>query len=288
MTLKRTNHGRGHSYKDDGRKIPGVTTYLNAFPKPALVTWAAGSVGEFVADHLQMRNGTLTADELLDDLAEISAGRGHPLPDKFSRVKVAEALKYLPYAERDAAANRGTEVHTLAQKLAEGQEVDVPEPIAGHVDSYLKFRDEWMPENELVERPVLSRKHFYAGTFDIVADIPTLGRVMVDIKTSRSGIFGETGLQLAAYRYAEVYLDEDGVEQPMPELDGCYGLWIRGDGYDLYPMQAGDAEYRLFRYVQQIAVFMEGPKLFGEDGDSEMWKIRGEALTAPEREDVPA
>ncbi|MBQ1164539.1 hypothetical protein KBZ21_41910, partial [Streptomyces sp. A73] len=44
----------------------------------------------------------------------------------------------------------------------------------------------------------------------------------------RSGIWGETALQLAAYARAEFYLDEHGIEQPIPHVDGGLAVWMLG------------------------------------------------------------
>ena len=80
-------------------------------------------------------------------------------------------------------------------------------------------------------------------------------RGLLDIKTTRSGIYGETALQIAAYRNAEFYLDADGEEQPMPAVDACGAIWVRADGYDLIPVDASPTTFRTFLYVQQVAKF---------------------------------
>ena len=92
------------------------------------------------------------------------------------------------------------------------------------------------------------------GTFDLVAKLH--GETwLLDLKTTRSGIFGETALQLAAYRHAEFYLDTEGEEQPMPEVDRVGAIWCRADGYDLIPVEAGADVYRMFQYAQMVARF---------------------------------
>lgn len=48
--LERRNYGRGHGYKIDGNKVPGVTTVLGAMPKPALVKWAADTTAAAAVD----------------------------------------------------------------------------------------------------------------------------------------------------------------------------------------------------------------------------------------------
>jgi len=263
MTIRRVNRGRGHSYYDDGTKLDGVTTLIgDGIPKKALTLWASGTVGEFVAERLrkvdQDGRTTYVADEMIDDLAALSAKRGHPLGADFSRLKVAEALKYIPYAERDAAAGRGTEVHELAERLAHGEEVEIPEAIAGHVESAVKFLDEWQARPVLTETTVANRRWQYAGTFDGVFDIPSLGgRYLLDWKTGGSGIYGEAALQVSAYASAEVFLDVDGSEQDFETLgvdnETGYAVWIRSDGYDVYPLDIGPDAFKVFLHAAYVA-----------------------------------
>lgn len=231
MTVtKRIDGGRGHWYKLDGQKVDGVTTVIsNGIPKPALINWAAREVATYAADNLE-------AIATLDRAARI------------------DLLKGSHYRERDAAARRGTEVHGLAEKLINGEEITVPEELSGHVDSYMRFLDEWNPTPILVEAVVGHRTHKWMGTFDLFAE---MGGVpwLLDIKTTRSGIYGETALQLAAYRHAEFYLDAADNEQPMPWADRVGAIWVRADGYDIVPVEADEKVYRAFRYAQQIAAF---------------------------------
>lgn len=265
-TWVRKNHGRNHSYHrviDDlgaTQKVPGVTTIIgDGLPKPALIGWAAGTVADLVADTItRTKDGHYLADELIDTVRELAIEAKRPLPERLSRTAIAKALSGLPNSQRDKAGNRGTEVHNLAQRLAEGEAVTPPEELKGHVDAYLRFRDEWEPYDEQVELPVFSRKHLYGGTLDLACRFgaaPELGLSLVDIKTSRSGPFGEVALQLAAYRFADFYVDDDGTEVPMPTFDSVHVLWLRADGYDLYPVEADVAEHRAFLYVQQVAMF---------------------------------
>lgn len=232
MTVtKRINTARGHTYKLDGQKVDGVTTIIsNGIPKPALIAWAAREVATYATDNL-------------DTLATLD------------RAAAIDLLKGAHYRERDAAARRGTEVHTYAEQLLHGEEVTVPDELIAHVDSYLKFLDDWNPQPVLVEAVVGHRKHRWMGTLDLVCDIAGK-RALLDIKTGRSGIYGETALQLAAYRNAEFYLDGN-VELAMPHVDWCGAIWVRADGYDLIPLETGDHVYRMFRYAQQVAAFTQ-------------------------------
>lgn len=230
---KRFNTTRGgHWYKLDGRKVDGVTTVIsNGIPKGALPYWAAKEVAAFAADNLGLL-GELDRDERID------------------------LLKGAPWRDRDKAARRGHEVHGDAERLARGEEVDVPDELVGHVDSYLQFRDDWQPRNEILEAVVLNRRHQYMGTLDLICDLTGHPNGLIDLKTNRSGVFSDMGLQLAAYRYAEAYLGPDLTEIPMPAIDWCAVLWLRADGYDLVPVDAGPSTFRSFLYAQQVARFM--------------------------------
>lgn len=230
----RVERGRFHSYRLDGQRCDGVTWAIdNGVPKRALIAWAAREAAEYAVDNLDLI-GRLDRDAAVD------------------------LVKGSPWRDRDRAAKRGTEVHGYAEKLARGETVEVPEELVGHVDSYLAFRDEWNPTDELIELVVFNRTVRYGGTLDLIATLDELGRTLVDLKTNRSGPFGEVGLQCAAYRYCEFYLDPDtGKEMPMPEVDSVACLWLRADGYDLLPVQAGPREFRQWRYAQQIAHFCE-------------------------------
>jgi len=210
---------------------------------PALPYWAAKSVAQYVASHRELLT-QMEDDELI------------------------EFLKGVPWRDRDRAANRGTEVHNLAARLARNEEVEVPEELVGHVDSYLKFLREWKPQNERIERPCFSRQWRYGGTFDNLCTIPLLGKwCLLDYKTSRSGVWPETGLQLAAYGMAEFYVGSRGGEFEMPQIDfyGC--LWIRADGYSLIPFKVTERDCKNFIYIRHLAWWLEYRKkeIMGEE-----------------------
>lgn len=230
--IRRVDTARGHHYLDaSGTRVPGVTTVLDGgMPKKALINWSATSTAEYAVDHWE-------------DLGQLSPAK------RLAKLQKAR------YAEKDAAAKRGTEVHGLAERLVRGEEIDVPEELAGHVESYVAFLDAFQVEPLHIEFSIASYAYSYAGTGDLIGWFPTLGKTLLcDIKTNRSGIFGETALQLAAYRHADVLLDEDG-EHEMPSVDGCAAIHVRADGADLIPVTAGEHQFRKFLYVQQVAEF---------------------------------
>lgn len=245
---RRIDRGRGHTYLLDGEKADGVTWVLsNGVPKPALIDWAARTTASYAIDHW----------------AELD-----PLKPS-ERLRTLERARW---ADRDTAAVRGTAVHTLALSLASGAEVDVPEHLTGHVDAYLRFIEEWDAAELLTEVVILNRRHRYMGTLDVITGLADGKRWMLDWKTSASGIYPEAALQLSAYRNAEAYINADGEEEPLPEVDATGCVWLRADGYDLVPVETGPDVFRSFLYAQQIARFTQQPRE----------AVIGEALRAPE------
>lgn len=235
MTLKRQNYGRGHGYKLDGRKVEGVTTLIGkGLAKPALASWAARSVAEYVAD---------AEPDVLEALRTLG------------RDGMVKALKEIPWARRDAAGVRGTEVHSFADRLSHGEAVEVPDELAGHVEACVAFLNDTRIAPVVTEAPCASRKHFYAGTFDMIGDLPDGRRALIDYKTSASGVWPETALQLSAYRWSDFYIDCCGKERSIAELgiDTAYAVWLRADGYDVIPVETGPEVFEMFRAVAYVA-----------------------------------
>lgn len=276
--------GNGHTYYLDGEWCPGVTTVLsNGIPKNGLIGWASKIPAEVVANALQVaRNGEgktrIVADDLIAELRAwqdsrtgknvVPWGDHTPLP----RAAVADAIASLRYRDLDEASNKGTEVHGLAERLAHGEEVDVPEYLAGHVRSYLQFLEDWQPYDAVTERVIVNRRWRYMGKFDMLArfdNLPdwlaerigkTSGVGLIDWKTSRSGIFAEVALQLEAYRRAETMI-EDGAEVPMPAVDFIAAVHVRTDGYDVYAFdvetERRPTTFDIFLYAKQVGDWLD-------------------------------
>ncbi len=252
--VRRINSGSGHWYRLDGKKADGVTTLIkNGRPNNALIGWAVTETANYVATHLDVVNA----------LADTGPD---PLVAALTKIHVA--------ALRDAA-NRGTRVHAVAEKLAQDFEVEYDDDIAGHVEAYVLFLEQWQVQPVLVEAVMASRRWGYCGTCDLVADVVTYGdidlrvapwltdiipagtrlRMLLDIKTSRSGIWPDTAYQLAAYAAAEVYVAADGSEQPVNALgiEQCAAIHVRADSYDVVPVDAGLATFQTFQYLATSA-----------------------------------
>lgn len=236
------NNGKtNHSYKLDGKKLPGVTTLLGkSIPKGALMYWSAKSVAEWVIDN----------PDLLEQLR--SMGRGPAIA----------ALKEIPWQKRDTAATRGSEIHAIAEQVINGQTVQVPDHLADHVDGYVHWLDGMDVQPVLTEHAVASRRWGYGGKFDAIVRIGRgrwAGRqALLDWKTS-SGVYGETGLQTAAYARADFYvpLDQPDTELPLPQIDCTGVVHVQPGESVLYPAAEDpptiDRHFKLFTHAAFLA-----------------------------------
>jgi hypothetical protein len=247
MPIVRRNYGRGHGYidTDTGEKWPGVTTVgRDGIPKPALEKWKVGTTIDYAIDHW-------------DRLGEL------PISERRKELFKAQ------YKSRDEGAVRGTKVHDLAARLVAGESVKIPEGYEGYVDSYKAFLDEFDVAPLLVETTIVSRTHRYCGTLDLLADLidpqdpePDFDKArrerwLIDLATNASGVYGDRAVQLAGYRYADSWGDDDGVELPIPEVTRTGVVWITPTKYELVPVEAGPDQFKTFLYAQHIGRFVD-------------------------------
>ena len=233
-TTYRRRYGNGHSYTLDGvPKIKGVTTMMKGLggpPESYFTTYTAG----YAVDNW-------------DRLAE--------LPPSVRLAEIGDATK----ARFKEAAVRGTAVHKLAEPLSHGEKVDVPDHLRGRVEACVQFLDDYQAEPIITESALFSRKHKHAGSADIFmwVTLPSGKRIRVlgDWKTNAKGPWGSVAFQFAGYRYSDFMLDGDGgktsSEVAVPEVDECWAVWLRDDGYDVIPMHVTPEVYRELLYIDQ-------------------------------------
>ncbi len=231
---RQTSGGRVYVWRDEEEFLSVTNILSNGVPKPALQYWRGKTVAEYAADNLEL-------------MAQIK-----------TRAERVDLMKKAPDRNSDAAAGIGTLIHDIAEARVLGLPLpEYEDKHAGFVRSFEMFLDDWQPEYEATEMTVYHRAPtVYAGTLDFIARLPGLGQTLGDYKTSRSGIFGETVLQLAAYRYAEFAGMPNGEEIPMPQVDTCVALNLRPEGYKLHVLEADENAYRTFLYAMQIAQFV--------------------------------
>jgi hypothetical protein len=79
---------------------------------------------------------------------------------------------------------------------------------------------------------------------------------LLDIKTSRSGIYAESALQLCAYEHAETFtvVGEGGQEHSLADLgiDRAAAIHVRADGFDVRPLDTGPEVWDYFKHLAYL------------------------------------
>ena len=214
----------------DGSKNVGVTSVLRMQAKPFLQYWAAKVVAEEAVDSIGAVMNLITAG---------------------NRDAAVDMLKRAPGRSSGAAADTGTAVHGIVERINRGEDPGLIHP--DHrpwIDQYERFLDEWQPTFLEVEATCWSEDPAYAGTMDGIAliDGETL---LFDLKTGR-GVYEEVSLQLSAYAAASYILEPDGSQRPIPELDGACVLHLRPDSADLIPIRIGPDIFEVFVALMRV------------------------------------
>jgi hypothetical protein len=230
-TIKRGG-ARFYVNPESSEKVPGVTSVISMLPKEFLRYWAAKMVAqEAVADL-----GALVSITMRDPEAAI------------------DYLKRAPDRNTKKAADTGSAAHDFFERLARSETIpdrQIPADVKPFVAHFRDFLDVCQPEYHFLEETVWSDSHGYAGSFDAFATI--FGeKVWVDNKTTRSGVHEEVGIQLAAYRYADHIIREDGGRVPMPQADGGAVLHVRPEGWKLVPVRADEQMFEVFLHLREV------------------------------------
>lgn len=237
---------KSHRYRLDGQWVPGVTTMMKGVPKQ-LEYWSARYVAEWVADHR-------------DEVTNLWSG---------GRAPMVGFLKELPWEKRDTAATRGNVVHAITARLlgTSGSE-EVDDAVAGYVEAAMSFADDHGLIVEHCEVPGYHDALRYAGTVDVIGELSRGPyedglRAVVDWKTSESGIWPETGLQLAGYRGFTHIQVEEGRELsdvPMPPTALGIAVHLTPTGYEAFEVESGPEVLKKLRHARVVKEMVDDMK----------------------------
>lgn len=237
-------------YVNDARpgiSVPGVTSVISMLPKQDFLgPWQAGMAADLAIDSFSY----------LKEMADRDR---------------AGARRYIAGAARrytEVRSKLGSRAHDVFERLMNGEDVSYVHPdITNHVAHFRSFLAAVNPELVRAEDVAWSYEHEYAGSFDAILRVwveatdkgpvitpdrsgtPIL--VMVDYKTSKS-TYSDVALQLAAYRYADVVIDPDGNEEPMPELDAAAVLHITDDQWAFKGVRADRDVFESFLTLRKV------------------------------------
>lgn len=267
-----------YTHPGTGEKYLSVTTILSGgIPKQALVHWAA-------------REAALCA---VDNVPALVRARGEE-----ARREIATWIQRAAERKRDSAADLGSLIHGFVEARVLGQPTpELTDEQRPFVEAFDRFLDDWQPEYEATELVVCNTEHGYAGTLDAKLSLSSLpdelleagikpGDLLdVDYKTGKA-VYPEVGVQLAAYRRANVGWLKDGTQVVPPATVAGLVLHIRPEnmpggeprGYAMRPVKTDDDVFAVFLAAKVIASATRKDALF----DS----ILGEPLAAPTRKAV--
>lgn len=229
-TIKRGG-ARLYVHPDDGAKVPGVTSVLGMLPKEFLKFWAAKVVAETAVENL----GSVVGLAMSDPQGAV------------------DYLKRAPQRNTGAAADNGTAVHDMYERLAKGEDAGrvLPE-MKPYLAIFRDFERKFSPEFLHIEDTVWSETHGYAGSFDWIARVtdPSTKETLTaigDWKTTRSGVHEEVALQLSAYKNADYIVRPDGGRVPIPKIDVGLVVHARPEGGQVVPARVDDDVFEVFK-----------------------------------------
>jgi hypothetical protein len=253
---------RTYIHPRTGESFTSVTTALGIIEKYGLLPWYA-------------KLATLDAVSHLDQLNAAARSGNVSCDDQWCGkclTCLIASFRKAPERERDAAADRGTRFHHLAEIYAlTGQIIGHDDDLKLHVANFLDFIRVHQVTVQAAEVTVLHRGDGWGGTLDGVITcgwMPPKHReligvpLMADYKTSNH-IFAQAGLQLAAYNNAECALLDDGSEHPLPPAhpDVALSLQINDKGWWVRPCPTTDQAYAKFRRILEIWRDLNEPDL---------------------------
>lgn len=249
---------RGRTYgwppEEPDMWLPSITRVIGVMDKPAIPRWAAKRVAEQSVE--MTRTGALEALVRVDEAGAV------------------DVLKGAPWRERDKAGVRGDLIHAQLEAHLNGTEP--PEKLTGdnltawhHLERVLDAIDieplavERTCFGDVDEAASPTAEAGYAGTADVFADVELPGkggrrrvRVVIDLKTARTGPYPEAAFQTAAARFSTHMVNEFGDVLPTIETEGAVILTCRADGAEVVPVDASRetafAAFRAARHLYQL------------------------------------
>jgi ATP-dependent exoDNAse (exonuclease V) beta subunit len=211
-----------------GKAFPSITTVCGQTKD--LSAWSVQKTAEVAAERFQQlaEASPEERDALIAEWTEKDPWSGKSAIESF--------LAEVPDTVKEEAAERGTQVHALAEAISHGEDPEVPEELAGYVSAYRAFREEYSDMKYIyTEATVVNRADGSMGTTDAIVRIRGHNYVL-DYKTNSHGrVYSTTGMQLAAAANAEEIVYPDGRTEPMPKIHGGIGVGLSPDGkYGVY------------------------------------------------------
>ena len=161
----------------------------------------------------------------------------------------------IPKDVLENAANRGKWAHYFCERISHGidgdeltAEFEIPEEVEPRLEAYRKFLAESRFEAIEVEHVVVSTARGYAGTVDLIGNLPGVGLSLIDVKLP---ILAAASWKLQTAGYALAY-----EHQANTMIQARYSLQLSKEGrYNLTPHQETYTDTHDFLAAVRVAHF---------------------------------
>jgi PD-(D/E)XK nuclease superfamily protein len=261
-----------------------VTTIIGVLEKPALLYWTAEEAAKAaVASHRSL--GQRIEEEGEEAVVKwLRDARFRRPADRLSNSDLGTVChtaceEYALTGSRPDASRLEFLVHQSAGAKFTGTKAEVA-VLVKMLDQFDGWLQRFTPSYQATEVAVYSPQFGYAGTTDAFLTIDGV-RFIGDYKSSRDPFDSkgqpktpypeQVGLQLAAYRYAELaavwrprrtekfrrryYLlgpSEQAVAQPVPEVDTGLVIHITPEACESYPIRCDEEIHRAFLFALEV------------------------------------
>lgn len=172
------------------------------------------------------------------------------MEEDFSHLTKADALKYIAGASNrvmNEASAIGTHVHDWVDAYCRQTSGEGERP--PHMDLFRKWIADYNVTVLMSEVTIYNRKHGYAGSFDLYADVDGI-RTLIDVKTGNN-VYAEVALQLAAYANGEFRAQKE-LELTMPPIQAAAVLHLRPLTYRFLPVSISHEAWQTFLYCKEL------------------------------------
>jgi hypothetical protein len=190
----------------NGKRVVGVTTILGVLAKPALIHWA-WDLGCKGVDYRKFR----------DDKADI-----------------------------------GTLAHYLIMQHLKNEPIDTSDYSSKQIDqaencilSFYEWEKAYKIEPVLIEQPLISERHKYGGTCDLLAKVGN-ETWLIDFKTGKA-IYEEMAIQLSAYRQLVIENNYDVSNARIVRIGRD-----EDEGFEVKIINNLDKQFELFKHCLEI------------------------------------
>jgi hypothetical protein len=237
----------GRYYRNPNRQqlYPSITNIKKLKAIDALPGWAARECADYAIDRWQQLSG-------LDPVERRALIKGSPWrvdPDKPSASQIGDIVH-----DWIDGYVRGSTINPETYLDARGDEHKSPLQAKQMWRQFGGWVERYHPKFYASEFTVWSDTHGYAGTADLGAWIgqgANAPLVLIDHKTG-NGVYPDTAMQLAALSHADVILQDDGTETPIPHFDRYAILHIRPRYTQFVPVQHVEDWFQAFLGLKKL------------------------------------